>query len=101
MILDTGSDRCWAKPSLAAEVGIDLSIGFQEIPTTGIGNITTQTILCPVKLEVPQLGMTFEKIFIQFGLLPSGTNGLLGNAGFLAKFKTCFFKNDWFEIEPA
>jgi hypothetical protein len=86
---------------LATEVGIDLSIGYTPISTTGVGNLKTPTVLCPVTLELPQLGLTFERIFIQFGLLPAGTNGLLGNAGFLAKFKTCFFRNDWFEIEPA
>ncbi len=99
MILDTASDRCLLKHELASEVDIDLGIG-QVIDTTGVGDHTTPTVLYPVKLLLPQLDQTFE-IFVQFGILPSGTNGLLGNAGFLAKFKTCFFRNDWFEIEPA
>ena len=86
------------KHELALEVGINPADGGQLVETTGVGDRQTPTMLYPVKILVPQIEQEFD-VYVQFGLLPAGTTGLLGNAGFLAKFKTCFFGNDYFEIE--
>lgn len=100
MVVDTGADRCLFSAELAHSVGVNPTDGGMLSGTTGVGGSTT-TAFTPIALEIPDLNITI-RIQAEFtNGLPKGTNGLLGNSGFLDQFSSiCFFpKKHEFSIE--
>jgi len=99
MVLDTGSDHCLFNAELAHTVGMNPLDGGRVVGTQGVGG-SAPTALWPVDLELPELDETFQ-VRAQFGQLPPGVNGLLGNHGFIDRFTRVAFhpKAHQFELE--
>jgi len=98
MVLDTGADHCLFNAELAHTIGINPLDGGHVVGTQGVGG-SALTALWPIDLEVPELDESFH-VRAQFGQLPAGVNGLLGNHGFLDCFeKVAFYpKEKRFEL---
>ncbi|MBY0399281.1 retropepsin-like domain-containing protein [Myxococcota bacterium] len=90
-LIDTGSDRCLFDAELAHGVGINPVDGGVVSGAVGLGGRVVTT-LWPIEVEFAELGVSL-RIHAEFtNSLPADANGLLGQSGFLDRFRSVCFQ---------